>query len=139
VVIWVKVQDVPVTVGFSLQKFTTDLVNFTVFDMSGSGKYRNLWEHYYVDVKGIIFVIDSTDSQRMDVVKTELQTLLSHPDIASRSIPILFFSNKKDLPTSLDAAEISKLLDLPSVLDRPITIVYALIHDFAESIRFLCS
>jgi ADP-ribosylation factor-like protein 6 len=62
-----------------MQKFSTDKVNFTVFDMSGAGKYRSLWEHYYSDVQGIIFVVDSTDAERMDVVKNELFTLLSHP------------------------------------------------------------
>ena len=56
-----RITDVPVTVGFSLQKFKTENVSFTVFDMSGSGKYRNLWEHYYSDITGIIFVIDSAD------------------------------------------------------------------------------
>jgi hypothetical protein len=30
---------------------------------------------------GIIFVIDSTDIVRMEVVKTELFTLLSHPGL----------------------------------------------------------
>jgi signal recognition particle receptor subunit beta len=94
-------------------------------------------------------VIDSTDIVRMEVVKTELFTLLSHPglwifcedvddvngltiltkinlkiaDISSRPIPILLYSNKKDLPNSVEAAEISKILDLPRILDRPITIV----------------
>ena len=29
---------------FSGQFFS---LNFTVFDMSGQGRYRNLWEHYY--------------------------------------------------------------------------------------------
>lgn len=29
---------------FSCQIFS---LNFTVFDMSGQGRYRNLWEHYY--------------------------------------------------------------------------------------------
>jgi hypothetical protein len=24
-------------------------VGFTAFDMSGQGRYRNLWEHYYKD------------------------------------------------------------------------------------------
>lgn len=38
-----RVQEINVTVGFSLQTFKNELVNFTVFDMSGSGKYRNLW------------------------------------------------------------------------------------------------
>ncbi len=33
----------------------------TCFDMSGQSRYRSLWEHYYVQVEAIIFVVDSTD------------------------------------------------------------------------------
>lgn len=40
-------------------------VNFKVFDMSGAGRYRNLWEKYYKDAQGIIYVIDSADKIRM--------------------------------------------------------------------------
>ena len=118
-----RVTDISVTVGFSLQKFQTDNVRFTVFDMSGSGKYRSLWEHYYSDVKGIIFVVDAADLARMDVVKKELFLLLGHPDIRSKPIPILFYANKKDLLNALDVAELSKILDLPRITDRPITII----------------
>ena len=66
-------------------------VGFTAFDMSGQGRYRNLWEHYYRDCqvssstlislyklssKGIIFVVDSSDRLRMVVAKDELDMLL---------------------------------------------------------------
>lgn len=62
--------------------------------MSGQGRYRNLWEHYYADVQAIIFVIDSTDKFRMVVAKEELQTLLNHEDIKKVNVPILFYANK---------------------------------------------
>lgn len=38
---------------------------FTVFDMSGAGRYRNLWEQYYKDAQAIIFVVDSSDRLRV--------------------------------------------------------------------------
>ena len=40
--------------------------------MSGQGRYRNLWEHYYKDCQGIVFVVDSSDKLRMVVAKDEL-------------------------------------------------------------------
>lgn len=40
-------------------------INFTVFDMSGAGRYRTLWEQYYRDAQSIIFVIDSADKFRL--------------------------------------------------------------------------
>ena len=47
-------------------------VGFTAFDMSGQGRYRNLWEHYYKECQGIVFVVDSSDKLRMVVAKDEL-------------------------------------------------------------------
>jgi ADP-ribosylation factor-like protein 6 len=67
--------------------------------MSGQGRYRNLWEHYYTDVEAIIFVLDSTDRLRMCVAKEELIQLLTHDDIKKTRAPVLFFSNKVRIVT----------------------------------------
>uniref|UniRef100_A0A8D0IQM1 ARF like GTPase 6 n=1 Tax=Sus scrofa TaxID=9823 RepID=A0A8D0IQM1_PIG len=72
-------QDIVPTIGFSIEKFKSSSLSFTVFDMSGQGRYRNLWEHYYKEGQAIIFVIDSSDRLRMVVAKEELDTLLNHP------------------------------------------------------------
>ncbi|MGH0143633.1 UNVERIFIED_CONTAM: hypothetical protein FKN15_038415 [Acipenser sinensis] len=74
-----QTQDIVPTIGFSIEKFKTSSLSFTVFDMSGQGRYRNLWEHYYKEGQAIIFVIDSSDTLRMVVAKEELDTLLNHP------------------------------------------------------------
>ncbi|XP_005283722.1 ADP-ribosylation factor-like protein 6 isoform X1 [Chrysemys picta bellii] len=76
-----QTQDIVPTIGFSIEKFKTSSLSFTVFDMSGQGRYRNLWEHYYKEGQAIIFVIDSSDKLRMVVAKEELDTLLNHPAI----------------------------------------------------------
>ena len=85
-------------------------VGFTAFDMSGQGRYRNLWEHYYKECQGIVFVVDSSDKMRMVVAKDELDMLLQHPDIRSRKIPILFFANKMDCRDSLSSVKVSQTL-----------------------------
>ncbi len=66
------------TVGFNVEKFQTKNLGFMAFDMSGQGRYRNLWEHYYREANGVIFVVDSTDRLRMEVAKEELSQLLLH-------------------------------------------------------------
>ncbi|PAA56369.1 hypothetical protein BOX15_Mlig012428g1, partial [Macrostomum lignano] len=55
------------------------------FDMSGQGRYRNMWEHYYRDCDAIIFVIDSSDKLRFVVAKDELEQLLAHDAIRTRA------------------------------------------------------
>ncbi|TKS70277.1 High affinity choline transporter 1 Hemicholinium-3-sensitive choline transporter [Collichthys lucidus] len=114
-----QAQDIVPTIGFSIEKFKTSSLSFTVFDMSGQGRYRNLWEHYYKEGQAIIFVIDSADKLRMVVAKEELDTLLNHPDIKHRRIPILFFANKMDVRDSLSSVKVSQLLCLENIKDKP--------------------
>jgi ADP-ribosylation factor-like protein 6 len=68
--------------------------------MSGQGRYRSLWEHYYTDIQAIIYVIDSTDKIRMCVAKEELEVLLAHDAIVNMRIPILFYANKVKISTA---------------------------------------
>uniref|UniRef100_A0A3P8XQ27 ADP-ribosylation factor-like protein 6 n=1 Tax=Esox lucius TaxID=8010 RepID=A0A3P8XQ27_ESOLU len=112
-------QDIVPTIGFSIEKFKTSSLSFTVFDMSGQGRYRNLWEHYYKEGQAIIFVVDSGDKLRMVVAKEELDTLLSHPDIKHRRIPLLFFANKMDVRDALSSVKVSQLLCLENIKDKP--------------------
>eukprot|EP00928_Gymnodinium_smaydae_P062992 TRINITY_DN46700_c0_g1_i1.p1 TRINITY_DN46700_c0_g1~~TRINITY_DN46700_c0_g1_i1.p1 ORF type:complete len:215 (+),score=59.14 TRINITY_DN46700_c0_g1_i1:92-646(+) len=107
------------TVGFAMEEFAKHGVNFCAFDMSGQSRYRNLWEHYYGDVEGIIVVIDSTDKIRFVVAKDELQTMLKDPRLVEKKIPILILSNKMDLPTASPPTEIMQALELESITDRP--------------------
>eukprot|EP00735_Rhodelphis_limneticus_P004546 TRINITY_DN16144_c0_g1::TRINITY_DN16144_c0_g1_i1::g.6449::m.6449 TRINITY_DN16144_c0_g1::TRINITY_DN16144_c0_g1_i1::g.6449 ORF type:complete len:183 (-),score=22.33,sp/O88848/ARL6_MOUSE/48.28/2e-53,Arf/PF00025.16/5e-52,Ras/PF00071.17/2e-13,SRPRB/PF09439.5/7.5e-12,Miro/PF08477.8/5.6e-10,GTP_EFTU/PF00009.22/55,GTP_EFTU/PF00009.22/5.3e-08,MMR_HSR1/PF01926.18/5.2e-08,MMR_HSR1/PF01926.18/2.3e+03,Gtr1_RagA/PF04670.7/2.7e-08,G-alpha/PF00503.15/0.73,G-alpha/PF00503.15/2.3e-05,ATP_bind_1/PF03029.12/78,ATP_ len=113
-------QDVVPTVGFQVEEFVHGNVKFTVFDMSGHGRYRSLWENFYKDIHGIVFVIDSQDEARMKSVQIEIQQMLSHKDIKEdRDIPVLFFANKMDLPGAHEPAEITEALDLKTlVADR---------------------
>ncbi|XP_010189444.1 PREDICTED: ADP-ribosylation factor-like protein 6 isoform X1 [Mesitornis unicolor] len=114
-----QTQDIVPTIGFSIEKFKTSSLSFTVFDMSGQGRYRNLWEHYYKEGQAIIFVIDSSDKLRMVVAKEELDTLLNHPDIKHRRLPILFFANKMDLRDAISSVKVSQLLSLENIKDKP--------------------
>jgi ADP-ribosylation factor-like protein 6 len=89
-----KTIEVTPTVGFTIEEFSKNNISFTVYDMSGQGRYRSLWEYYYADVQAIIYVLDSTDKIRMCVAKEELEILLNHAEIKPVRIPVLFFANK---------------------------------------------
>eukprot|EP00798_Chlamydomonas_sp_ICE-L_P026099 gene26099-11813_t len=109
------------TVGFSVDEFKKGALLFTVFDMSGAGRYRSLWEQYYREAQAVVFVIDSADKFRLVVAKDEMDHMLSNEGL--RKVPIIFFANKKDLPTALSPAEIAQALQLESIKDRPWQIV----------------
>ncbi|KAJ8963417.1 hypothetical protein NQ318_018897 [Aromia moschata] len=114
-----RIAEIVPTVGFSVEKFENQHLAFTAFDMSGHGRYRDLWEHYYKDCNGVIFVIDSSDRLRLVVVKEELDLLLQHPDICNRRLPMLFFANKMDSKEALSSVKIAAALGLDKIMDKP--------------------
>jgi len=111
--------DIVPTIGFTVEKFKARSLNLTAFDMSGQGRYRNLWEHYYRDCNGIIFVLDSSDKLRLAVAKDELDQLLAHNLIHERRLPLLFFANKMDMRDSLSSVKCSGLLELSRIDNKP--------------------
>ncbi|XP_037093382.1 ADP-ribosylation factor-like protein 6 [Pollicipes pollicipes] len=110
--------DIVPTVGFNVEKFKAQNLSFTAFDMSGQGRYRNLWEHYYRDCDAIIYVVDSSDKLRMVVAKDELDALLQHPDIGDRRIPLLFFANKMDLKEAMSSVKVTMMLGLEKMENK---------------------
>jgi ADP-ribosylation factor-like protein 6 len=118
-----KSEELVPTIGYSIEKFAASRITFTVFDMSGQGRYRSLWEQYYNEAQAIIFVIDSSDKIRLEVAKDELHTLLEHDDIKSKRIPICCLANKKDLKDALSDVEIADKLDLIEISNKPYNIL----------------
>ncbi|XP_014244935.1 ADP-ribosylation factor-like protein 6 [Cimex lectularius] len=114
-----KSSEIVPTIGLNVEHFKYQHVFFTTFDMSGQGRYRYLWERYYKDCDGIIFVIDSSDRLRLAVAKEELYLLLQHPDIAARKVPILFLANKMDVREALSSVKIAAAFGLEQIKDKP--------------------
>ncbi|XP_036965359.1 ADP-ribosylation factor-like protein 6 isoform X4 [Acanthopagrus latus] len=114
-----QTQEIVPTIGFNIEKFKNSSLSFTVFDMSGQSRYRNLWEHYYKESHAIIFVIDSGDKLRMVVAKEELEILLNHEDIRCKRLPVLFFANKMDLDGAMSSVKVSQMLSLENIKDKP--------------------
>jgi len=67
-------------------------------------------------VKGLVFVIDSNDRERIDEAVEELQKLLREDELRDASLLVL--ANKQDLPQALSVAELGRKLKLDSVRDR---------------------
>merc|ERR1712232_909455 len=101
------VRTVP-TIGFNVETVQYRNIHFTVWDVGGQDKIRSLWRHYYLGTEGLIFVIDSSDIDRVDIAKEELFRILSEDDLDSA--PVLILANKQDLPNALSAFELAQQL-----------------------------
>ncbi|KAJ7223662.1 ARF/SAR [Mycena rebaudengoi] len=52
------------TIGFNVETLEYKNISFTVWDVGGQDKIRRLWNHYFQNTQGIIFVVDSNDRER---------------------------------------------------------------------------
>jgi len=57
----VNLTEIAPTIGYTIETFSKNNISFTIFDMSGQSKYREMWQDYCKGVDGIIFVIDSAE------------------------------------------------------------------------------
>ncbi|RZC37603.1 Arf, G-alpha, Ras and/or Gtr1 RagA domain containing protein [Asbolus verrucosus] len=91
-------------------------ITFTVWDVGGQDKIRRLWRHYFQNTQGIIFVVDSSDRDRIGEAAKELKSLLLESELESAALLVL--ANKQDLPISMTAAEIAEKMQLNGLLNR---------------------
>lgn len=104
------------TVGFNVESVHYKNIDFDVWDVGGQDRMRPLWKHYYKDTKGLVFVVDSNNPDRLQEARKELDQMLD--DEALRDVPLLVFANKKDLPNALPTSELSERLGLEAMRKR---------------------
>merc|ERR1712151_1005959 len=98
------------TIGFNVETVEYRNINFTVWDVGGQDKIRKLWRHYYQGTQGLIFVVDSSDRDRVEDAREELSKMLIEEEM--RDAVVLVFANKQDLPNAMPAAEVTEKLGL---------------------------
>eukprot|EP01098_Paradermamoeba_levis_P013110 TRINITY_DN5892_c0_g6_i1.p1 TRINITY_DN5892_c0_g6~~TRINITY_DN5892_c0_g6_i1.p1 ORF type:complete len:157 (-),score=43.94 TRINITY_DN5892_c0_g6_i1:127-597(-) len=54
------------TVGFKEKDIKFKGVNFKIWDVAGKENVRGLWKHYYAEKDGIVYVLDSSNPQKLD-------------------------------------------------------------------------
>merc|ERR1739845_102108 len=101
------------TIGFNVETVEYKNINFTVWDVGGQDKIRKLWRHYYQNTQGLIFVVDSSDRDRIEDAREEIVKILNEDEM--RDAVLLVFANKQDLPNAMPAAELTDKLGLHSL------------------------
>jgi len=135
------------TIGFNVETVKYKKLLFKVWDVGGQERIRCLWQRYYYDTQGIIFVIDSNDIERINNnyndyykpsnnsnnnnnnnINNTKNFINQHcacdalkqllNDSSLNDCPLLIFANKQDLSSSLSEEEIIDRLELNKITDR---------------------
>ena len=105
------------TIGFNVEKVIYKKLDMTIWDVGGQDKIRRLWKHYYDKNDAIIFVVDSSDGDRIGQAGEEIRKLMMLEDQLSESI-LLVYLNKQDLPNSMDHSSCIEKLGLNELKGR---------------------
>ncbi|UNI14410.1 Arf GTPase arl1 [Purpureocillium takamizusanense] len=104
------------TIGFNVESVTYKNLNFNVWDLGGQTSIRPYWRCYYANTAAVIFVVDSTDIERLQTASEELAAMLNEEEL--KDAALLVFANKQDQPGAKGAGEISEALRLGELRDR---------------------
>lgn len=92
------------TVGSSVTELTHKGMRFDLHDVGGQDHLRELWRYHYTGAEGIIFVVDSCDTEAFEAAREALFGALSDPALnRARFIAILANKRDNDGAAALDA------------------------------------
>mmetsp|Transcript_19840 Transcript_19840/g.35277 ORF Transcript_19840/g.35277 Transcript_19840/m.35277 type:complete len:223 (+) Transcript_19840:326-994(+) len=102
----IPLDKIPPTVGLNIGRMDIDNVRVIFWDLGGQIALRSIWDKYYSEAHGLIFVLDSADTERFEEAQAAMESLVSHPELAG--VPLLMCANKMDLATARSKEEIDQ-------------------------------
>eukprot|EP00835_Amoeboradix_gromovi_P004094 NODE_300_length_11422_cov_0.297978.p6 type:complete len:155 gc:universal NODE_300_length_11422_cov_0.297978:2173-2637(+) len=106
------VQTVP-TIGFNVESVTYKNTTFQVWDLGGQSSIRPYWRCYYAQTDAIIYVVDSSDQERLSLAQSELLSMLGEEEL--KGVLLMVLANKQDVPQAKSVVDISNTLGLQKV------------------------
>lgn len=101
------------TIGFNVESVKVGRLDIKMWDLGGQTKFRAMWPHYFEQADGVAFIVDSADTDRLDVVKNELHALVGHKELVGK--PFLVLANKQDLPNAMSKETITEHLEMNAI------------------------
>ena len=101
------------TIGFNLETMEYKGLKMQMWDIGGQDKLRSLWKHYYEGTDALIYVVDSSDRDRMEINYETLNQMLIEPELEKACV--LVYANKQDLPGAMSPQEITNKLGLSNI------------------------
>uniref|UniRef100_UPI0037E7B825 ADP-ribosylation factor-related protein 1 n=1 Tax=Semicossyphus pulcher TaxID=241346 RepID=UPI0037E7B825 len=92
------------TVGLNIGTIDVGKARLMFWDLGGQEELQSLWDKYYAESHGVIYVIDSTDEERLSESKEAFEKMISSEVL--EGVPLLVLANKQDVPDCLSVPDI---------------------------------
>uniref|UniRef100_A0A4W5JHW6 ADP-ribosylation factor-like protein 1 n=1 Tax=Hucho hucho TaxID=62062 RepID=A0A4W5JHW6_9TELE len=111
------VTTIPITINLQYYTFSDlPFSFFSVWDLGGQTSIRPYWRCYYSNTDAVIYVVDSSDRDRMGISKSELVAMLEEEEL--KKAILVVFANKQDMEQAMTPTEVANSLGLPALKDR---------------------
>ncbi|CAI5726747.1 unnamed protein product [Hyaloperonospora brassicae] len=106
----IPLDKIPPTVGLNIARVDIQRSRVIFWDLGGQERLRAIWNKYYSESHGVVFVIDSANEQRFQEAKETLHAMLSNSELSG--VPLLVLANKMDLEGAKTVSYITETLDV---------------------------
>jgi ADP-ribosylation factor related protein 1 len=110
------------TVGLNLGAVELQGVKLTFWDLGGAEGLRSIWTNYYKSANALIWVVDGSDTARIEKSRTVFEELADEGMLDR--IPIVLVVNKNDIKESRTLDEIRRIFNIEALLPRNKHIIY---------------
>lgn len=97
------------TVGLNIGKIDIGRVRLNFWDLGGQEELQSLWDKYYAESHAVIYIIDSSDTDRIDESKDAFDKMIVNDML--KGVPLLILANKQDLEGCMRASEVKKVFN----------------------------
>ncbi|KAJ2549571.1 ADP-ribosylation factor protein 3 [Coemansia sp. RSA 1933] len=130
------------TIGVNIAKVHMKQVLLKFMDLGGQKELRKIWDAYFEDCHAVLFVLDSSCTDRLDEAKRILLDLVQAEELSG--VPLLVLANKQDMADVEPLAQIKEAINaLADSMDgREVRVVGSSAADGAGvcvAVDWLCS
>ncbi|OIR58025.1 MAG: ARF-like GTP-binding protein [Amphiamblys sp. WSBS2006] len=102
------IENISPTAGFEIRSTVCGAFRVDFWDIGGQKSIRPYWQNCFEQTDAVLWVVDSTDSARMEDARRELSVLMSQNRLLF--VPLLVMANKQDCAGALPPSSLSTLL-----------------------------
>ncbi|XP_074093947.1 ADP-ribosylation factor related protein 1 isoform X2 [Cotesia typhae] len=97
------------TVGLNIGKIDIDGVRLNFWDLGGQEELQSLWDKYYAESHAVIYIVDSSDRERIPDSKETFDRVISSEHLTG--VPLLVLANKQDILDSMGIREVKPIFN----------------------------
>ncbi|KRY33718.1 ADP-ribosylation factor-related protein 1 [Trichinella spiralis] len=103
-----KPEAITTTVGLNIGKVVFDGVELNFWDLGGQKELQSLWDKYFAEAHGVIYIIDSSDQSRIEESLDAFEKALKNKTL--NGVPVVIVCNKQDIKECMSVSDVKMAL-----------------------------